>query len=72
MPVGVATLVVSLDHKTGSATRESVSTLEIMSEILSLPHLESKSANEKETRVPACWPRAQTTRSLYQSREFNV
>lgn len=72
MPIGVATLVVSLDNKIGSAPRESVFSLEIMSEILSLYYLESKRPKEKETHIPACWPRAQTTRSLYQSREFNV
>lgn len=66
MPIGITTLVVSLDNKIGSAPRESVFTLEIMlSEILSLYHLESKTPSEKETHIPACWPRAPTTRSLY-------
>ena len=50
MPISVATFVMSLGSKTGSALRKFVFTLVIvLSEILSLYHLHSRRTNEKKT-----------------------
>ena len=50
MPISVATFVMSLGSKTGSALRKFVFTLVIvLSEILSLYHLHSRRTIEKKT-----------------------
>ena len=69
MPISVATFVMSLGSKTGSALRKFVFTLVIvLSEILSLYHLHSRRTNEKKTQSLAL-AQTQTTRSHCHLRE---